>query len=157
MTHCPIAVRLGALIRGKMGYSGGLYDLVASALGLPTSRRLQNFTIPTSNESDGLLFGNIIREADLFNIRNPNAGELDWERCCSLAFDSMSCKGSFVVNYHTNEIVGMGVDSLETDVIMNKLKELEKKEKSDSELQSDVQQGQSTLELPEPAKHFLVL
>ena len=37
---CPIAIRLGALIRGKMGYSGGLYDLVASVLGLPTDRRL---------------------------------------------------------------------------------------------------------------------
>ena len=25
--HCHIAIRLGALIRGKMGYSCGLYDL----------------------------------------------------------------------------------------------------------------------------------
>ena len=40
--HCPIAIKPGALIRSKMGYSGGLYDLVASALGLPTDHRLQD-------------------------------------------------------------------------------------------------------------------
>ena len=35
VVHCPIAIGLNMLIRNKMGYSGELYNLVASALGLP--------------------------------------------------------------------------------------------------------------------------
>ena len=87
-----------------MGYSGGLYDLVASALGLPTSRRLQAYTIPTTSDPDGLLLANVLKEAELFAKRNPDAGIFDWQRHCCLAFGSMSCNGSFVVNYHKNEI-----------------------------------------------------
>ena len=61
----------------------------------------------------------------LFDQRNPNAGPTDWHRHVTLAFDSMSCKGRFVVNYHTNEIVGMASDCLKPNVILNELKELE--------------------------------
>ena len=57
-----------------MGYSGGLYDLVASALGLPTSRTLREYTIPTSNDPDGMLFANILRAVDEFHNLNPNVG-----------------------------------------------------------------------------------
>ena len=158
VNHCPIAVRLGALIRGKMGYSGGLYDLVASALGLPTDRRLQDYTIPTTNEPDGLLLANILREAELFDQRNPNAGPFDWERHVSLAFDAMTCKGSFVVNYHTNEIVGLGVDCMKLNVILKELKEIEKFDKSDKELEEDAagNKTEESVEVPEPAKHFLI-
>ena len=71
--HCPIAIRLGALIRDKMGYSGGLYDLVAKTLVLPTDRRLQEYTIPTTNNTNGILIKNVLREMQVFNLRNPNA------------------------------------------------------------------------------------
>ena len=89
--YCPIAIRLGALIRGKMEYSGGLYNLVASALGLPTDCRLQDYTIPTTIKPDGLLLANILCKAEVFSHRNPNAGPFGWERHVLLAFDSMSC------------------------------------------------------------------
>ena len=105
--HCPIAIRLGAYVRGKMGYSGGVYDLLAKAFGLPSSRTLREYTIPTSNDPDGLMFANILRAADEFNNLNPGAGLHDWRRHCSLAFDSMICKGSSVVNYNTNDVIGL--------------------------------------------------
>ena len=36
--HCPLTYRLGIVIRKKMGYAGGLYDLLQ--MGLPTDRSL---------------------------------------------------------------------------------------------------------------------
>ena len=60
MIHCPIAIRLGAMIRGKMGCPGELYGLVASALGLPTAGRLQDYTMPTTDKPDGLLLTNML-------------------------------------------------------------------------------------------------
>ena len=122
---------------GKMGYSSGLYDLVASALGLPTSRTLREYTIPTSNDPDGMLFANILRAADEFDKLNPRAGLYDWRRHCSLGFDSMTCKGSFVVNYHTTDVIGLGADCLKLNVILNELKELESQEKNDSQLERE--------------------
>ena len=104
-----------------MGYSGGLYDLFASALGLSISQCLQYFMIPTSNESDGLMFSNIGQKAKIFDGCSPNARNLNWECCCSLAFDSMSCESSFVVNYHIYKSVGIKIHSLETNVIMKEL------------------------------------
>ena len=50
----------------------------------------------------------------------------------------------------------MGVNSLETNVIMNELNELEKMEKTDDELVRDEQRKEFAFELPEPAKHFLI-
>ena len=64
--HFPIAIRLGALTRGKMGYYGGRYNLVASALSLSTDRRLQDYTIPTTNEPGGLLLANILCKSEVF-------------------------------------------------------------------------------------------
>ena len=154
--HCPIAIRLGALVRGKMGYSGGLYDLVASALGLPTSRTLREYTIPTSNDPDRMLFANILRAADEFNKLNPRAGLYDWRRHCSLGFDSMTCKGSFVVNYHTNDVIGLGADCLKPNVILNELKELESREKSNSQLERESTTKDEKFVIPEPARHFLI-
>ena len=159
--HCPLAIRLGALIRGKMGYSGGLYDLVASALGLPTDRTLQEYTIPTTNDPDGILIKNIMREMLIFNRRNPNADTYDWNRHVTLAFDSMSCKGRFVVNYHTNEIVGIASDCLRSTVILDELKELQKSDIDISPEQLEEQAAEVAADtndppMPEVAKHFLV-
>ena len=154
--HCPIAIRLGALIRGKMGYSGGLYDLVASALGLPTDRTLQEYTIPTTNDPDGILVKNIMREMQIFNDRNPNAGLFDWERHVTLAFDSMSCKGRFVVNFHTNEIVGMATDCLKPNVILNELTELQKSDMTGEQIQEAGEDANKDPPVPDVAKHFLI-
>lgn len=57
-----------------MGYSGGLHDLLAKILGLPTERRLQEYTIPSSNDPDGFLMNNVLREMESFNQKNPDAG-----------------------------------------------------------------------------------
>ena len=154
MTHCPIAIRLGAHLCGKVGHSGGLYNLVAASPRLPTRRRLQTYTIPSSNQPDGVLFANILRKANLFVQRNPGASQFDWERHSFLAFDSMPCKGS-LWNYHTNKNFGMGVGSLHSDVIMKGLKELNNKEKSNKQLLEDFD-NESEIQLPDPAKHFLV-
>ena len=112
VTHCPLVIMLGALVRGKMRYLGRLYNLVASVLGLPADCRLQDYTTSTTNEPDDLLLANILLEAEVVSQRNSNASPFDWERHVLLAFDSMSYKGSFVVNYHTNEMSGVGVDCL---------------------------------------------
>ena len=88
--HCGLTTRLGILVRGKLGYAGGLYDLLAKILGLPTERRLQEYTIPSSNDPDGFLINNALREMQSFDQRNPDAGPFDWERHSTLAFDSMT-------------------------------------------------------------------
>ena len=57
--HCPLTMRLAILVRSKMGFSGRLYDLLATVMGLPTDRTLQQYTIPTTNQPDGMLINNI--------------------------------------------------------------------------------------------------
>jgi hypothetical protein len=146
--HCPLTIRLGILIRSKMGYAGGLYDLLAEALGLPKSRTLQYYTVPTTNERDGVLLANLKKEKHAYDIRNPNADRFHWTRHCTLAFDSMTCKGRFVVNYHTGDIVGVDNECLKPDVIAEELKELNALEVND--------ESEAEPEMPPLAKHFLV-
>ena len=54
--YCPFLVRLGIYIQAKMGYAGGCCDLLVELAGLPKSRELNQYTIPTSNDPDGILF-----------------------------------------------------------------------------------------------------
>eukprot|EP00957_Ditylum_brightwellii_P108986 8313453-Ditylum_brightwellii.AAC.1 len=132
-----------------MGYSGGLYNLLAACLNLPTDRTIREYKVPTSNEPDGLMIQNIIREIKIFDSKHPDAGRLSWKRHCSLVFDAMICKGSFVVNFHTNEVVGIAHDCLKTDAIR---KELEKVQKYDSNDDGSTEKEP----IPELAKHFIV-
>ena len=48
-----------------------------------------------------------------------------------LAFDSMSCTGSCVVNYCKNTSISGGVDCLQWNIRLNRLKEIENLDKSD--------------------------
>ena len=64
---------------------------------------IQTYAIPCSNEPDGLLFVNVLRKVEIFDHRNPDAGQFDWGRHPPLLLVlCMSYKGSFGVNYHTN-------------------------------------------------------
>ena len=105
--------------------------------------------------TDGIPIKNFLREMQVFNLRNPNADAFAWERHVSLAFDSMSCKGRFVVHYHTNEIIGMATDCLKPSAILNELKELEACHKSGKQVEGG---GDEKAEppLPELTKHFLI-
>ena len=79
---------------------GGLYDLVASMLSPSTDHRLHTYTILTTNKPNRLLIANKTSEAELFDQQNNFAGLFDLVRHYVLVFDSMSCKGSFVADYH---------------------------------------------------------
>lgn len=129
-----------------------------SVLGLPTYYCLHDFTIQTTHIPDGLLFANIMREAQVFDQRNPSASPFDGVRHCVLAFDLMSCRGSFAVNYHTNNVVGLGVDCLPYNVILNELKIMENFNKYDQQPNTNaVNNKEKPFELPKPVKHFLAL
>lgn len=151
--HCPLTIRFGILIRSKMGYSGGLYDLLAEALGLPKSRTLQMYTIPTTNDPDGILLKNVMKEKQAFDNRNPNADRFDWRRHVTLAEDAMTVKGRLVVNYHTHEIVGTDNECLKPNIIEEELRELTRNE---TELVEGDDSQTSEPKMPPLAKHFLV-
>eukprot|EP00957_Ditylum_brightwellii_P035811 2714989-Ditylum_brightwellii.AAC.1 len=62
----------------------------------------------------------------------------------------MTCKGRFIVNFHTNEVVGVAHDCLKTNVICKELGEVQKYDSNDD--------GSTEKEpVPELAKHFIVL
>ena len=65
----------------------------------------------------------------------------------------MSCKGRFIVNHHTNEIVGMSTDAFQSNIIKGELNELEAVEPNAREC-TDIDKFEP--KLPEFAKHFLV-
>jgi hypothetical protein len=92
----------------------------------------------------------------LFDKHNPNTGIFDWQRHCCLAFDFMTCKGSFVVNYHTYIIVGLESDSLQSDMIFNELKEIELKDKMSEQLEEEKKTEQEKCEVHELDKHVLI-
>ena len=87
MTIC-----LGILVHAKMGYYGGIYDLLAKIMGLPPGRCLQEYMILTTNNDDGILIANALKEMQDFGAKNPNATRFTWVRHCTMAFDSMTCK-----------------------------------------------------------------
>ena len=55
---------------------------------------------------------------------DKNTGILDWELHCCLVFGSISCKGSFVVDYHILKIVGICIEQFKSDLISKELKKL---------------------------------
>ena len=122
--HCPLSIRLGIIVHAKMGYAGGVYDLLAKIMGLPSKRRLHEYTIPTTNDTDGILIANVLKAMQDFDAKNLNAPHFAWMRHATMVFGSMTCKGRLDVNFHTNKIVGMTEDALKTDVILSYLKEL---------------------------------
>ena len=65
-----------------------------------------------------------------------------------------------MVNYHTNKIIGLGVDCMKPNVILKELKEIEKFDKSDKQLEHDEADAANTteekMEVPEPARHYLI-
>eukprot|EP00957_Ditylum_brightwellii_P120210 9172661-Ditylum_brightwellii.AAC.1 len=132
-----------------MGYSGGLYDILAACLNLQTDRMFKEYKVPMSNEPDRLIIQNIVCEMKIFDSKHLDASRLSWKRHCSLVSDAMTCKGRFVVNFHTNEVVGVAPDCLKTDVIFKEIEEVQKYDCNDD--------GSTEKEpIPELAKHFIV-
>ncbi|KAL7455841.1 hypothetical protein ACHAWC_008195 [Mediolabrus comicus] len=146
--HCPLMVRLGTLVRKKMGYAGGAYDLLAKLAGLPSDRTIRRYKTPNSNEPDGFMHPNLKRARDEFNINYPAADKFDFRRHGSTAFDSMVTKGRFAANYHTNHLVGAADDAFDEDIILKELKQLEESVLNDG--------GSNPPALPELARNFLV-
>lgn len=60
----------------------------------------------------------------------------------------------FVVNYHTNEIVGIAEDAFSLNVIRDELQELQKASKTDEQLLQETDDSSNSL--PQQARHFLV-
>ena len=160
--HCPLTYRLGIIIRKKMGYAGGLYDLVAESLGLPCDRSLNEYTIPNSTDPDGIMYSSIAREADLYRKNNPPEKQsFHFDQHVFVAFDSMSVKGRVVVGYHTNEIVGFGHDAFEEDILMSELEDLEATGGDGLETEEHkaktAEKESKKPTVPPLAKHFLVV
>ena len=78
--HCPIVFRLAIQIRRRMCYSGGLYDFLATALGLPKDTALRQYMIPNSDEQDGMMIDNIINAQIMFDQKNIHSHAMAWER-----------------------------------------------------------------------------
>lgn len=155
--HCPVFLRLGIVIRKKMGYSGGLYDLLAAAFGLPTDRQLNEYEIPSSNDPDGIMHKTIKQAAEIFAKSNPDLADdiLHHDRRVIVAFDSMSIKGRLVYGHHNNELVGVAKDAFEKDVILSELEERRVLGDDTSEAQDPAASAEVTL--PPLAKHFLAV
>ena len=86
--------------------------------------------------------------------RNPDAGPLHWTHHTTLAFEAVKCKGRFVVNYHTNEVVGNANETLKLDVIMNELREMEAQNKEGNEVETNDQGKAKDPLLADLAKQF---
>lgn len=115
-----------------MGCSIGIIPSTQQSMGVLLTclwsysvRTLQEYMIPNVNEPDGVMLPNIEYEQDVFTQKNPGATNLNWRRHVILAFDSMIVKGRFVVNFHTNEIVGVTADIFSRDVLLKELRDME--------------------------------
>ena len=159
--HCPLTYRLGIVIRKKMGYAGGLYDLVAESMGLPTDRSLNEYVIPSSNDADGIMYKNIRQDADLFEKNNPDLDPLHFSRCGIVSYDACSVKGRLVVGYHNHELVGYGHDAFEKDIILSELEEMTAAAddgfESEEHIAKTAEDASKKPSVPPLAKHFLVV
>ena len=161
VSHCPIFIRLGLVIRKKMGYTGGLCDLLAKAFGLPTDRLLNDYEIPSANDPDGMMYKNIKRESEVFNRSNPGMDPLHHDRRVIVSYDAMSCKGRFVVGHHNNEMIGVAKDAFDKDIILSEMQEQLAMDQDGFEtLEHYEKTKENSAKKPDPvplAKHFLVL
>jgi len=149
--HCPLMIRLGALVARRLGYTGELYDLVAKIAGFPSGRTIRRYTVSNSNDPDGIMHDNCKRARDIFEQKFPNADQYAYERNCCLAFDSMYVKQRLGVGRNTNEIVAIDEKAFDEDVIMNELNEL-----AAGAEDTDNDDEKKKKQLPDIAKHFLV-
>jgi hypothetical protein len=147
--HSPLVIRLGAAVLKKMGYSGGLYDLVAKCMGLPHSRTIAKYTTQSSSMHDGILFDNLDTARQAFDQSYPNCPTQDFKRHLVMSFDEMHTKGRFAVNYHTGELIGIANDAFELSVIEREFKEL----KLDA---GDDEDNEEEIAVPQATKKFLV-
>ena len=53
--HCPLFIRLGLIVRQRIGYAGGMYDLLAASFDLRLDRTLCEYRIPGTNDPDGII------------------------------------------------------------------------------------------------------
>ncbi|EJK64027.1 hypothetical protein THAOC_15281 [Thalassiosira oceanica] len=148
--HCPLMIRLGAIICQKMGYSGGLYNLIAKIAGLPDARTVRRYTVTNSNDEDGIMHSNCNEARIRFNNEHDNEPRTSFQRHGVLAFDSMHTKGRFGISRNTNELIAVADDAFEEDVIMTELNALDKAASSDGD-DADMEK-----KLPVMSKHFLV-
>ena len=150
--HCPLMIRLGALVQRSLGYKGELYDLVAKIAGFPSGRTIRRYTVSNSNDADGIMHDNCKRARDIFEQKFSDANQYAYERNCCLAFDSMHVKQRLGVGRNTNEIVAIDTKAFDEDVIKNELDELVAGAKQDADDDDETKKKQ----LPDIAKHFLV-
>ena len=105
------------MVLSKMGNGGDCYDLVAKACGLPSARTLRNYKSASENEPDGILYSQLEAAQQHFNEKNPNYPSDSFLRFVRLAWDEMTVKGRFSVNYHSGKLVGILEDAFEESVI----------------------------------------
>lgn len=77
---------------------------VAKACGLPSARSLRNYKSQSVNEPDGILYSQLKDAQDIFNQKYPSYPPMGWSRMVRLAWDEMTVKGQFSVNYHTGKL-----------------------------------------------------
>ena len=119
------------------------YEYIARTFNLPCGRTINNFSSPSTNSPDGILFDSLKAEKNRFDNKFPGCGEKDWRRHGVLAWDSMSVKEGVVFNPHSMRIVGFASDAFDLDVIKREMAKL-------NDLESNVPRQ------PPLAKHFLV-
>lgn len=150
--HSQLVIRLGALIYQKMGNGGDLYNLVAKIMGLPTDRTIRRYKSSSVNDPDGVLLSNLEAARLKFDLSHPGCDKDDFKRHVSLAYDEMSVKGRFSVNYHTNTLVGIADDAFERSVIEREFELLAADWKNGDE---DCEDDDSKITVPEATKYFL--
>ena len=138
-------MRLGDLVRQRMGHAGGLFDLVAKIAGFSSGRSIKWYTVANSDDPDGVMHENCNRARSVCEQNHPDADMFHYSRHCIISFDAMHAKGCFAVTRNTNELVAIDNSVFGEDVILNKLRQLDKNVESESE----------EINLPEVAKHFL--
>ena len=148
ISHSALVIRLGIAVYKKMGYAGGMYDLLARCAGLPTARNLRYYTSSASSVPFGVIPDNLDVARQSFDEQHPNCESLDMRRACVLSWDEMHTKGKFNFNHHTGELIGVSQDCFDRGVIASEFSVLDPKSSDDDIAEKDIV-------VPEPCKHYL--
>jgi hypothetical protein len=152
MRYPFVIIRFAIALRLKLGINK--YEFMRKCFYLPNVRTLSDYASPGINDPDGVLFTVLAHEEKMYDSyyagkRNEIPAEDSYSRMGTLGYDSMVCRQGMHFNMATHELVGVGKNALDLDVILHEFKKAA----------SSGQEGEETPNSEEVelrAKHYLM-
>ena len=94
---------------------------MAETFNLPSPQTVNQYSSPSCNDPDGILYDSLALARDVFETENPDLDPTHFQRMVQVEWDSMAVKEKVVFNYHSQRIVGFAADVFDLNLIKKEM------------------------------------